>query len=514
MSRLRTHARNLIANWVGHATNLAVMFFLSPFVVHRLGDAAYGVWSLMVMVTGYVGLVDLGVRVSTGRYVNFYIGRGDYDGVNRMVNTSLAFYSAVSLLMLVVSGAIGLSFGRLFPKAAPSLGASALPILLLLASAIWLGFLTSVFEQLLHARERFDLRNGVDLTILAVRSGMIVGVLLTGHGLMALAFVQMLSQMLGCVLAVLAAQRYGPSVHYGASYLSWSAFRDLLTFGSWAFVTSASLRTVYYAAVAITGMVLGPVAVTYYSFGFMLIDYGRSLVALLPQQILKPATERAAGAGAMAELRWYFLAGSRMLMFLAVPLLVGYLVLGRQFLLLWLKDRAFERSAVVLSLLTVSQFWAIPSEPARSVLQGIGQVRRSAGVMILEAVANILLTLVLVMGFGMGLVGVALGTAIPMIVLEGLVLPWVACSAISFPIRRYVTQIAARWLAGALLLLPLAWLVARFEWSGWAGFAAKVSIVAIAYAPIGWFVILGPEERAMVNLQQRLTAARGFAKSL
>jgi O-antigen/teichoic acid export membrane protein len=252
--------------------------------------------------------------------------------------------------------------------------------------------------------------------------------------------------------------------------------------------------------------------VTYYSFGFMLIDYGRTMVALLPQQILKPATEKAAGVGATTALRWYFLIGSRMIMFLTVPLLVGYLVLGRQFLLLWLEEPSFERSAVVLSLLTLSQFWAIPSETARAVLQAVGQVRKSACVMIVEAAANVLLSVVLVMRFDMGLVGVALGTAIPMALLEGLALPAVACSAIGFPVRSYVIQVVTRWLVGALLLLPPAWLVAELDWGGWAGFAGKVAVVLTVYAPIGWFVVLGAEERATLTVQRRLAAAEDFVR--
>ena len=507
MSKLRVHARNLVANWVGHLSNLTVMFFLSPFVVHRLGDSAYGVWTLMMTVTGYLGLVDLGVRVSTGRYVNFYIGRGDHEGVNRIVCTSLAFYSGISLLVTMAAGAIGILFSRLFPRTTPDLDGTALPILLLLAGSVWAGFLTSVFQQLLHARDRFDIRNACDLVILLVRSALTVAVLVAGRGLVALASVQLVSQLLGAVIAWFTARLCGPEVQYGWRYVSKRSFADLLSFGSWAFVTNASLRTVYYAAIAITGWLLGPAQVTYYSFGFMLIDYGRTLVALLPQQTLKPATERAAGAGAVADLRWYYLLGSRLTMFLAVPLLAGYVALGRQFLLLWLKDPAFERSAVVLSILSIAQFWAIPSEPARAVLQGIGQVRKTASVMILEAVTNVALTLLLVKGFAMGIVGVALGTAVPMILLEGVVLPHLTCVAVALPARSYVRQIVARWLAAAALLLPAAWLVARFDWSGWMGFAAKVAIVAGVYLPVGWFLMLGREERAMFGLQRRVSAA-------
>jgi len=55
MSSARKHARNLFINWSGHVVSLVVMFFLSPFVVHRLGDVNYGVWTLMTSLTGPVG---------------------------------------------------------------------------------------------------------------------------------------------------------------------------------------------------------------------------------------------------------------------------------------------------------------------------------------------------------------------------------------------------------------------------------------------------------------------------
>ena len=62
MSRARIYARNLFANWVGYGANLLVMFFMSPFVVHTLGDGTYGLWSLLMSITGYLGLVDVGVN--------------------------------------------------------------------------------------------------------------------------------------------------------------------------------------------------------------------------------------------------------------------------------------------------------------------------------------------------------------------------------------------------------------------------------------------------------------------
>ena len=75
MSKLPGYLQRIGPNWVARCANLAVLFLLSPFVVHRLGTEAYGVWSLLVSLTGYLGLVELGTRGGLGRFIPFYMGR-------------------------------------------------------------------------------------------------------------------------------------------------------------------------------------------------------------------------------------------------------------------------------------------------------------------------------------------------------------------------------------------------------------------------------------------------------
>jgi hypothetical protein len=62
MSRARVYLRNITANWVGYGLNLVVMFFMSPFVVHTLGDERYGVWALQVTLTAHMGLQQGGME--------------------------------------------------------------------------------------------------------------------------------------------------------------------------------------------------------------------------------------------------------------------------------------------------------------------------------------------------------------------------------------------------------------------------------------------------------------------
>src|SRR5512134_2426942 len=94
---------NVLANWGAFICGAAVNFFLAPFVVHRLGDTVYGIWALFGSVTGYLGLLDLGVRSAVTRYLARYAAEGDTEGANRMASSALALFSASGLLALLVA---------------------------------------------------------------------------------------------------------------------------------------------------------------------------------------------------------------------------------------------------------------------------------------------------------------------------------------------------------------------------------------------------------------------------
>ena len=43
---------NVLSTWGGQAISLGLSFLFTPFIVHSLGDSAYGVWLLTLSVVG------------------------------------------------------------------------------------------------------------------------------------------------------------------------------------------------------------------------------------------------------------------------------------------------------------------------------------------------------------------------------------------------------------------------------------------------------------------------------
>ena len=106
--------RNVTSNWAGIIVSVAFAFVLAPLTVRTLGNVHYGIWTLLMQLTGYLWLFDFGVRESVIKYVSQYHAAGDKDRIVSTVRTAVSIYSVVSLATLLAAIALALALPHLF----------------------------------------------------------------------------------------------------------------------------------------------------------------------------------------------------------------------------------------------------------------------------------------------------------------------------------------------------------------------------------------------------------------
>jgi O-antigen/teichoic acid export membrane protein len=494
MSRIRTYARNITANWLGFGAVLVVSFFLTPFIVHRLGDEAYGVWSLLLSVTGYLGLLEIGVMNSTGRYINYYLARNEDEMVSNVVNTSLSFYLGITLLLLAFACILQPFFGQIFSKIPHDLSNDAGTILVLLSANVGLGFLSATLRQLLISQDRFDLQNAADIVVLILRASGVVYVLIHGYGLLSLALVHIGSAFVGCIMLFSLVKSYGPRIAFGTRFITKRTYRELAGFGIFAFFGDIGTHVIYYTDAIVIGILIGAEEITLYSIGFFLVDYGRKL-AIQAARVMMPDILKCAGAEKFSELRWLVIRGTRMVMLVTVPLFLGLLILGKEFIALWMGP-TYERSWIILVILAIPQFMALASRHFGTMLLGLGRVKLWAGITLIEAVFNLFLSIFFVLVLNLNIEGVALGTLIPMVLCTGLILPVVACRSVKMSFIFFLKNTFFRWFAAIVLYAIVLIVIARVPTSlSWSSFWLKGMVACLFYRPTGVLVLLSTEDR-------------------
>jgi O-antigen/teichoic acid export membrane protein len=498
MSKIKQYSRNLLANWVGYGAGLVVMFFLSPFVVHRLGDTEYGVWSLLVSLTGYMGLIELGTRGGLDRFINYYLGQNDTLRVNKIINTGLTFFVLLGLGLFILAAAIAMSFHLLFPKTPVEFLSDARITILLVALNLWLSFLGTPFFQILTAFERFDLLNAINLAVLFVRTALTVLVLFAGQGIVALAVVQAVATVLGNLLAFLASKKIFADLTLGFALASWEHFRQLFTFSMWGFVGNVSMQLLYWTDNVLIAIMLGPEMVTYYSIGGMLVIYCRGLIEqcarIFIPQIIKDIARKD-----WPSLQSLFLQGSNFIMAVSIFILVAIGVFGREFLALWMGPAYAEKSYNVLLILTISQFPAVAILLGGPVIMGLNKVRLGALLTLFQALANLALSIFFVKYLTQGIDGVAWGTFYPRILfamaIHYLILLWV-----DLPVWSFLKNFGLRWMGSALLFTIICLAVSHImPITTWSVLIFEIGLAILIYLPFAWFALIPQSQRLQMS---------------
>jgi O-antigen/teichoic acid export membrane protein len=173
MSLARRALGNVISSWAGLAINIAVGLVLSPFILHHLGDEAFGLWVLIFSLTGYYGIFDFGIRSSLVRYVSKFEATGDKDQLARLVNTGLFTYACLGLFLMVPTIIGSFYVDRLF-HIPPQFVRDARILFLMLGTSLALGFPLGISGGVLEGLQRFYLINWTNVVSALMRAVLIV----------------------------------------------------------------------------------------------------------------------------------------------------------------------------------------------------------------------------------------------------------------------------------------------------------------------------------------------------
>jgi O-antigen/teichoic acid export membrane protein len=244
-------------------------------------------------------------------------------------------------------------------------------------------------------------------------------------------------------------------------------------------------------------------SVTYYAIAGSLIDPLRALLASTAH-VFVPVASNLHALGRRQELCAAMVSGSKLMLILALPVGITFVVLGTEFIRLWMGAEFAGPSGQVLAILGVAIVASTPSFVTNMVLYGISRHNLSAYLKMAEAAMNLVLCIVLARQYG--IVGVAIGAAVPLVISSAIVMPWIVCRAVGYPLARfYAATLTGPLLAAIPFAALLAWMRANHVFGSLVEFFAAVAAACVVYAASVFFVALDARERewALSHLRRR-----------
>jgi O-antigen/teichoic acid export membrane protein len=479
-------ARNALWTWAVFLANGVALFVLARYLVRDLGDAAFGFWSFFIAFTGLFGLADLGVRPAVVHFVAKHDAQGDLASINRHVNAAFTVFAwaGAVLLVLTAGSALAVLSWRHLDSVRPS---EAVAVVLILGIEIALTFPFNAFSAVLIGRRRFDTIAKIDLVVLVLRTAVTIALVEGGHGLVALAWAYAVAGVVEVAWKAWAAFRELPGLRFAPRSADRAAMRALLGYGGWAIFISVALLLTWQVDPLVIGIVLSLGAVPHFTQPAALATQARALL-WAACRVLAPAAGALEGRGDRAEVTHLLVHASRLMLLLAGPMLAYMIVLGDPFLAAWLGDGYRGEAGQVLTIAALGVMAPIASYPFVQVLYGVNRLKPLALVYLVEGLANLGLSLLLARP--LGIVGVALGTAIPAFVAHAGVLPAIVARSRGLSWGRLTL---ATWplplAAGAITWSVLELLTDRtadYGWGALAGYALLALLVQGAVIGLLW----------------------------
>ena len=441
--------RNIFSNWIGFAVASIVSFFLAPFVLRHLGNSGYGVWTLSLSLTSYLGLLDLGVRGAVTRYVAKFYVQGAHRKTSKVISTALIIFLIAGVMAIILSIGIAVLLLRYF-KIPTDFQFAARVAIVLTGVNIAVLLTSGVFGGIVTGLQRQDLSNAIEISNILLRMIAIIAVLSHGKGLISLAIVQLSFAILTGIAYVVMAVRLYPQFRIDFSECDKEHLKLIFSFSAYSLLLQLSSFLIYYTDSVVISVFLPVSAVTFFAIAGNLTSYSRGLLSGISTAVT-PMASALEGRLRPEELMRVVLKGTRYASMIFLPIGISFLIRGSSFIGLWMGRSYAALSGEVLSVMSVALLFSAGNGVAGSMILGISRHKGIVPIVLAEGLCNLVLSITLIRHYG--IVGVALGTTIPNLAVHLIFWPLYIRHVYGIGVLKYAFS---TWIRPGLAALPFA----------------------------------------------------------
>lgn len=502
----RTMIRKLVANAGSNYANMFASilssFILSPVLVGALGDERYGIWTLIVSLTGYFALMDFGINRAVVRYVSQHEATGDYEALSRFVSTTVVLFIAIACLISVATVVLAWRLPSLIDLGDNSQAAQATLIFSGLGFASM--FPLSVPGGVLMARQEHTVLNKIVIAFTVIRTAALYWVLSNYPGLVTLSLTTVAVGIIQSLAVLYATTHRCPHIAISSRLFHWRLLLEIFKYSSHSAAISFSSRIIQFTDEIVIAGFLTVAMVTPYSFAVTLVAHFERLV-WAAAGVLIPAASQLSAVRDERKSKLLLLSSSRVCAALAFLVFSITFVYGPSFIGVWLGSQYQSTVTPILRILLVAR--VIPLAQSAVVARLLGTSRHAALSKIngLEAVSNLVLSVCLIRSFG--LMGVAVGTLIPSIVFNGIALPWSSLRTIEIPLSTYFFQCIMGPLVASLCSIAIM-LAIDLSTANYLEIAAASSLNAAIFCIVFLVAGVNDDERRWILRKIRVNGAR------
>jgi O-antigen/teichoic acid export membrane protein len=482
--------KNIGSNWILMLVSMVVAYLMLPFTLRHLGNDQYGTWLLITSFTGYLGLLVLGVPMASVRFITRDASLRNYSAMNRTIATCAGMYLLIGLISLIIGVALKVVFDHMY-QVPESIHQAVKISYLIVVSVTSASFFAQLPHGIMASHHDFVGRNMVQTASIVTRFIFTVVLLTLWPSLLMLAFVQLIPVVLESSILWMVIKRRYPEVKLNFSLFDGRQMREIFSFSIFVLILNLGIQLSFQTDSLVIGKMLQIGQIPYYAVANTIMVYAMQFVIGIAGVVMPMAT-RLQAQEKQEELRALFFKWSQITLALSLIGCLDLIIFGPGLIRAWIGPEFEKSSGAVLQVLMLSGLVFLPVRGVvLPVLMGIGKPRKATITFLIAGLMNLVLSIALAHPYG--IVGIAVGTAIPN-VFFATVLLLIAARELNFSVREYLVRVAKLpAVAGASLAVILLWWQRIFHPVTLLGVFLAMIVSVVVYVPL-WIIFVSRDD--------------------
>lgn len=483
-----------VLSYVAIILNNIVGVVYTPFMLRMMGQNEYGLYSLVSSIVAYLTVLDLGFGAAIVRYTAKFRAENKIHEQYQMFGMFLLLYSAIGIIAFLIGLGLYFNVENLFDSTMTQSDLYKVRIMLLLMIFnIAFTFPMSIWGSIITAYEDFVFQKLVNIVRIVLNPFVMIVLLYLGYK--AIAMVVVITCFNVFTLAINAwycRKKLKIKVEFG--YFNWLFFKEIGIYSFGIFLAVIVDRIYWSSGQFVLGMFSGPKAVAIYAVAIQLSGIFTGFSTAVSSVFLPKVTAMVTKNDDYKQVSDLFIRLGRIQYIIIVFILIGFILFGKQFILLW-AGKDYEEAYPIALLFFIPLTVPLIQNLGIVILQARNKMKFRSILYLIIALSSLLFSVPLSKYYG-GL-GCAVGTSFSLIMGQIVAMNIYYNSQVHIDILKFWKEISSMSVFPCLIGVG-AWIILQFVCLD-TPLLLVIGIVCftIVYVPIIWFTSLNESERQL-----------------
>ncbi|MDD3174780.1 MAG: oligosaccharide flippase family protein [Herbinix sp.] len=485
----------LILSYITLLASSVLAIVLTPFMLRSLGAVEYGLYQSISSFIGVLAVLDFGTGITATKNISELRLRGDKEGESNYLATQMIINVIIAIIILVIGVIFAFSVDTIFQKgfSEGELSKARLLAFLYVINVIVTMF-GNTFQGVITGYQKFAVSNAFSLGKILVRFLLIFILLSLGMDSIAISIADIVATSaftIVCMIYVIP----GLKVRILLKKLDMNLFLSTMAFSAALFLQTIVNQINNSIDKVLLGALMGGVAVTLYSVAMSVYLIYGSLSGAVRNIMLPDAVKLINNNATGDEITSFVIKGGRFQFAVLGYILFGFILVGKEFIYLWVGD-GYEVSWYITMILMVPTLFQLSTNISETILDAMGKRMIRSVILLTGALFNLAMTIVLVKK--MGVIGAPIATAVSSIIFGLVILNIYHKKVMNLNVKRMFIEICSKTTGILVVSFFVAYLSNLLKLSIFIMLLVKGLIFSIVYFGLMIKIGFNAEEKQMV----------------